>query len=28
MEAKRTDGSPAVLFVEPKTQTIVDADFR
>ena len=22
------DGSPAVLFVDPKTQTIVDADFR
>ena len=28
MEAKRADGSPAVVFVEPKTQTIVDADFR
>ena len=28
MEAKRADGSPAVLFVDPKTQTIVDADFR
>jgi hypothetical protein len=28
MEAKRRDGSPAVVFVDPKTQTIVDADFR
>jgi len=28
MEAKRPDGSPAVVFVDPKTQTIVDADFR
>jgi hypothetical protein len=28
MEAKRADGSPAILFVDPKTQTIVDADFR
>jgi hypothetical protein len=28
MEGKRADGSPAVLFVDPKTQTIVDADFR
>jgi hypothetical protein len=28
MEGKRPDGSPAVLFVDPKTQTIVDADFR
>ena len=28
MEAKRADGSPAVVFVDPKTQTIVDADFR
>ena len=28
MEAKRPDGSPAVIFVDPKTQTIVDADFR
>jgi hypothetical protein len=28
MEAKRSDGSPAVVFVDPKTQTIVDADFR
>ena len=28
MEAKRGDGSPAVVFVDPKTQTIVDADFR
>jgi len=22
------DGSPAVVFVDPKTQTIVEADFR
>ena len=28
MEGKRADGSPAVLFVDPKTQTIVDGDFR
>jgi len=28
MEAKRADGSPAVLFVDPKARTIVDADFR
>jgi hypothetical protein len=28
MEAKRPDGSPAVVFVDPKTQTIIDADFR
>ena len=28
MEAKRGDGSPAVVLVDPKTQTIVDADFR
>ena len=28
MDAKRPDGSPAVVFVDPKTQTIVDADFR
>jgi hypothetical protein len=28
MEAKRPDGSPAVVFVDPKSQTIVDADFR
>jgi hypothetical protein len=28
MEAKRSDGSPAVVFVDPKTQAIVDADFR
>jgi len=27
-EAKRPDGSPAVVFVDPKTQTIIDADFR
>jgi hypothetical protein len=28
MEAKRPDGSPAVVFVDPKAQTIVDADFQ
>jgi hypothetical protein len=28
MDAKRPDGSPPVVFVDPKTQTIVDADFR
>jgi len=28
MEAKRADSSPAVVFVDPKAQTIVDADFR
>jgi hypothetical protein len=28
MEAKRADGSPAVVFVDPKVQTIVDADFQ
>jgi hypothetical protein len=28
MEAKRADGSPPAVFVDPKTQTIVDADFR
>jgi hypothetical protein len=28
MEAKRPDGLPAVVFVDPKAQTIVDADFR
>ena len=27
MEAKRANGSPAILFVDPKTQTIVDVDF-
>ncbi|MGC2200031.1 MAG: hypothetical protein WA633_07780 [Stellaceae bacterium] len=27
MEPKRADGSPAVVFVDPKAQTIVDADF-
>ena len=27
MEAKRANGSPAILFVDPKTQTIVDIDF-
>ena len=28
MGGKHADGSPAVLFVDPKTQTIVDGDFR
>ena len=28
MEAKRADGSPAVVFVDPKTQTLIDVDFR
>jgi len=28
MEGKRGDGSPAVLFADPKMQTIVDTDFR
>ena len=27
MEAKRANGAPAILFVDPKTQTIVDVDF-
>lgn len=27
MEAKRPNGSAALLYVEPKTQTIVDVDF-
>ena len=27
MEAKRANGSPAILFVDPKTQTLVDVDF-
>jgi hypothetical protein len=27
MEAKRPNGSPAIVFVDPKTQTIVDVDF-
>src|SRR5215472_10640484 len=27
MEAKRANGSPALLFVDPKTQTLVDLDF-
>src|SRR5215469_10604878 len=27
MEGKRANGSPAILYVEPKTQTIVDVDF-
>jgi hypothetical protein len=28
MEAKRSDGSVGLVYVEPKTKTIVDADFR
>jgi hypothetical protein len=28
MEAKRPDGSPSIVFVDPKAQTMVDADFR
>jgi hypothetical protein len=28
MEAKRANGSPAILFVDPKTQTLVDVDFN
>jgi len=28
MEAKRANGSPAILFVDPKTQTLVDIDFN
>ena len=28
MEARRADGSPTILLGDPKTQTIVDADFR
>ena len=27
MEAKRANGSTAILYVEPKTKTIVDVDF-
>src|SRR5262252_2346228 len=27
MEAKRANGSPAILFVGPKTRTIIDVDF-
>jgi hypothetical protein len=27
MEGKRANGSPAILYVEPKTQTLVDIDF-
>ncbi len=27
MEAKRANGSPAIVFVDPKTQTVVDVDF-
>jgi hypothetical protein len=27
MEAQRANGSPAILFGDPKTQTIVDVDF-
>jgi len=28
MEATRANGSPAILFVDPKTQTLIDVDFR
>jgi hypothetical protein len=28
METKRADGSPGIVYVEPKTKTIVDVDFR
>jgi hypothetical protein len=28
METKRPDGSPGIVYAEPKTQTIVDVDFR
>ena len=28
MDAKRTDGSVALLYVEPKTRTIVDVNFN
>ena len=27
MDAKRANGSPAILFVDPKTQTLIDVDF-
>jgi len=27
METKRPDGSRGIVYVEPKTQTIVDVDF-
>ena len=27
MEGKRANGSPAILFVDPKTQRLVDVDF-
>ena len=27
MEAKKANGSPAILFVDPKTQTLIDVDF-
>jgi hypothetical protein len=27
MEAKKANGSPAILFVDPKTQTLIDIDF-
>ena len=27
MTAKRANGSPAILFVDPKTHTLVDVDF-
>ena len=28
METKHPDGSPCIAYVEPKTRTIVDVDFR
>jgi len=28
METERADGSSCIIYVEPKTQTIVDVDFR
>jgi hypothetical protein len=28
METKRPDGSPGIVYVEPKTKSIVDVDFR
>ena len=28
MDAKRADGSVALLYVEPKTRTIVDVNFN
>jgi hypothetical protein len=27
VSAPRANGSPAILFVDPKTQTLVDVDF-